>query len=90
MKYKIKSPLVFIQKKDLVEFEINIVNGATFLASGKFKQLIKASEMKQIEANRVQDEPIVRKAVETPVAVPDDDEVESVVVKSKRGRKNGR
>lgn len=51
---KIKSPLKFILKKDLVDFDINIVNGAYILTgSGKFKQILKKSEYEIIMMNDI-------------------------------------
>lgn len=53
MLLKIKTPLEFIGKKGLVEFNIDNKNGVNVLTSGNFKQLIKKSELEKIMAARI-------------------------------------
>jgi hypothetical protein len=54
---KIKSPLEFIHKPDLVEFEITPLNGFYVLRSPGFKQNLKRSDYEKVLAHQVVDLP---------------------------------
>lgn len=79
MRIKIKKTLPFIQKKNLVEFDVNSVNGAFFLTTEKpkFKQLIKRSEYDAIIAAQVKEEATAKSVVKTMNATDDGKLVDS-------------
>lgn len=52
---KIRKPLKFIQKENLTEFNIENINGAIFIKTKDFKQLIKPSEYQKIRDNEVKE-----------------------------------
>lgn len=48
MRIKLKQPMPFVQKKDLLEFDVVPKNGFYVLTSDQFKQNLKQSEFYQI------------------------------------------
>lgn len=81
---RIKSPLKIIHKEGLVDFDIEVRNGARFIIAGNFKQMIKESEFKQILAHSVD---VVKEEVkEIEVKNVEAKAVESEEVKRPRGR----
>jgi hypothetical protein len=54
---KIKSPLEFIHKKDLVEFDIVPLNGFYVLTAPGFKQNLKKADYEKVLAHQVNDLP---------------------------------
>jgi hypothetical protein len=54
---KIKSPLIFIHKENLVEFDIKPLNGFYVLTSPGFKQNLKKSDYLKVLAHQVKTEP---------------------------------
>lgn len=79
MLIEMKSPLKFILKDNLLRFDLITENGASYIVSDNFKQMVKASEVSMIKSNLIQ--PVVFSSGELPDDMPD--EIKAVI----RGRK---